>query len=712
MILDIDFNENIQSFEAEMDENDQSLKIEFGDTKTIHGKDGKSAYQIAIENGFVGTEEEWLESLNGKDGYTPIKGKDYFDGKDGYTPIKDKDYFDGKDGYTPQKYVDYYTTEDKSEMLESVKSAFEPDVQAINQTAEQAINIAKGRATGYVFDTLADLETALTDEEFVDSLVLGDNLYIRATDVPDFWWDGTQKQPMETEKPDFSGLVKDVQVNGTTAVTDGVANIPYAGDKVAGVVFIKGRSGSGLEIGSDGVLKAYSADNATITSRGSSRMQLSPSNMDFAVKAAMTDRNAAAWTENEKTAGRARMGAVSSDDVADMLNALDEPILSKTYEDIRYSDKVIFNSSYPYVKFVEIKPIDCDHPCSITLRLKVEVNNTDGTMPIAVYGEYMVKLHFTQDVVSTTSLIPRYKYLAFETYSKFPSTGYRPIYTFITRGLNNKGFVEGNSIPFGWQRGSTDYKYNTCTRNISIDVLECDNCTASLVEEIIHTNINGFIGDGVVGNYDGVTAFSDLGSVGDRHTGDNNTDTYTRLNDNAYKQVGDYPLYRYDLFLEKLDGTFAPLRTNNKSSTTANGGVAVPNTTSAFKIGGRILYYAATTTVSANAFTANGDIEYTCDGRYLSTNTAGNAMKIDGEPLTATNAKALYLKVKDNGDLTFSLDPELPADIGYHLTQNLPTTNDGYLYIQLGRMTNHLYQYRLTAEHVIYYHDGERLIRL
>ena len=38
---------------------------------------------------------------NGKDGYTPKKGVDYFDGKDGqdgYTPIKGVDYFDGKDG--------------------------------------------------------------------------------------------------------------------------------------------------------------------------------------------------------------------------------------------------------------------------------------------------------------------------------------------------------------------------------------------------------------------------------------------------------------------------------------------------------------------------------------------------------------------------------------------------------------------------------------
>ena len=36
-----------------------------------HGLDGKSAYQIACDHGYVGTEEEWLESLKGKDGVTP-----------------------------------------------------------------------------------------------------------------------------------------------------------------------------------------------------------------------------------------------------------------------------------------------------------------------------------------------------------------------------------------------------------------------------------------------------------------------------------------------------------------------------------------------------------------------------------------------------------------------------------------------------------------
>ena len=36
-----------------------------------HDLDGKSAYEIAVEHGYVGTEEEWLASLHGKDGITP-----------------------------------------------------------------------------------------------------------------------------------------------------------------------------------------------------------------------------------------------------------------------------------------------------------------------------------------------------------------------------------------------------------------------------------------------------------------------------------------------------------------------------------------------------------------------------------------------------------------------------------------------------------------
>lgn len=41
----------------------------------LQGKDGKSAYEIAIENGFIGSENEWIQSLIGKSGYTPYIGE-------------------------------------------------------------------------------------------------------------------------------------------------------------------------------------------------------------------------------------------------------------------------------------------------------------------------------------------------------------------------------------------------------------------------------------------------------------------------------------------------------------------------------------------------------------------------------------------------------------------------------------------------------------
>ncbi|MBO5909011.1 MAG: hypothetical protein J6Q67_04440 [Clostridia bacterium] len=66
------------------------------------GKDGLSAYEIALKHGFEGSEEEWLLSLQGKDGA---------DGKDGAA---------GADGYTPQKGVDYFTYNDKLEVANEV----------------------------------------------------------------------------------------------------------------------------------------------------------------------------------------------------------------------------------------------------------------------------------------------------------------------------------------------------------------------------------------------------------------------------------------------------------------------------------------------------------------------------------------------------------------------------------------------------------------
>jgi hypothetical protein len=44
----------------------------------VKGEKGDSAYQVAVDNGFVGTESEWLLSLDGDDGYTPYIQSDYW----------------------------------------------------------------------------------------------------------------------------------------------------------------------------------------------------------------------------------------------------------------------------------------------------------------------------------------------------------------------------------------------------------------------------------------------------------------------------------------------------------------------------------------------------------------------------------------------------------------------------------------------------------
>ncbi|MCF0119924.1 MAG: hypothetical protein HUJ64_09290 [Limosilactobacillus mucosae] len=58
-----------------------TIKGEKGD-KGDAGTDGKSAYEVAVANGYTGTQAQWLASLKGADG---APGKDGSNGKDGQT---------------------------------------------------------------------------------------------------------------------------------------------------------------------------------------------------------------------------------------------------------------------------------------------------------------------------------------------------------------------------------------------------------------------------------------------------------------------------------------------------------------------------------------------------------------------------------------------------------------------------------------------------
>ncbi len=75
------------------------------------GLDGDSAYEVAVANGFTGSETEWLASLKGDKGDT---------GADGATGANGQDGTNGVDGYTPVKGTDYFTDADIAEIVADV----------------------------------------------------------------------------------------------------------------------------------------------------------------------------------------------------------------------------------------------------------------------------------------------------------------------------------------------------------------------------------------------------------------------------------------------------------------------------------------------------------------------------------------------------------------------------------------------------------------
>ena len=100
------------------------------------GKDGKSAYDIAVGHGFIGSETDWLESLKGTDGKDGVDGKDGepgADGRNGVDGAMGPPGRDGSDGLPGTNGTDgksaYETAVDngfvgtETEWLESLKGA-------------------------------------------------------------------------------------------------------------------------------------------------------------------------------------------------------------------------------------------------------------------------------------------------------------------------------------------------------------------------------------------------------------------------------------------------------------------------------------------------------------------------------------------------------------------------------------------------------------
>lgn len=140
----------------------------------VDGKNGLSAYEIAKENGFVGTVSDWLESLKGADG---LPGKDGVDGENGQDG---RDGADGQSAYEIAVLNGFVGTE--QEWLESLKTVVNLDDYAtIEQLNEEVLAIRESmipltrelhsHRNMAVLDTLTAEQLALLGElqQFEDS---------------------------------------------------------------------------------------------------------------------------------------------------------------------------------------------------------------------------------------------------------------------------------------------------------------------------------------------------------------------------------------------------------------------------------------------------------------------------------------------------------------------------------------------------------------
>ena len=121
------YEQILKEFEGKQD------KLVAGDGIKINGNvisavDAKSAYVIALEHGFIGSEDEWLASLKGakgEQGEQGIQGAQGIQDEKGDQGIQGEKGKDGADGKTPVKGTDYFTAEDKTEFTAEVAKSLE-----------------------------------------------------------------------------------------------------------------------------------------------------------------------------------------------------------------------------------------------------------------------------------------------------------------------------------------------------------------------------------------------------------------------------------------------------------------------------------------------------------------------------------------------------------------------------------------------------------
>lgn len=329
----------------------------------------------------------------------------------------------------------------------------------------------------------------------------------------------------------------------------------------------------------------------------------------------------------------------------------------------------------------EIKPITCKalqtpnnatfyfNPPDTTLRISM---GSYGILEIAGAKRYQRKLKITttgtsgpSTLIDGTLNIPQYSGVSSGTIAATTATAIGTAaktatisgYTLTTGNIIALTLTSGNSAA-----AMTLNINSTGAKNIRMNAVNTTTVFSTLAA-----------GSVILLYYDG-TYFQMLGS---QRTTDTDTDTYDRTYWNNTITAG-LAIYDYKIIMQGADGKWYPLTLETGTGTTKT------VLTTELRIGSPILYYNSTTDVALNGTTANVYSEFPLANMTYTTNVA-----------SWTNQLPIYLKgtVLANGN--FKLDNTSTTS---WITQTLPTTDDGFVYILLGQM------YSTTAMRLMQYH--------
>ena len=341
---------------------------------------------------------------------------------------------------------------------------------------------------------------------------------------------------------------------------------------------------------------------------------------------------------------------------------------SKTYESV-----IVSGNSDPagWLYFFKAVPTSSTVQCSIKYRVKALVAGVSNN---AGYEESVVEAH----LYGASSLW----YRAENTQN---NTSYRAYYSHIVYRAKAAGITSSYGHIFGLRLQSA---YNPTTaansRTITFEILETENCTVTFFDSpLLYANVPGTGST----NFDGRTEYNAT-TQGDTHTGDATNTALLTVNYTCYKAKA--AMYRYVLLFTYDEQYLLPVNSVDNSTATTK-----TLTTQEFDPFGEIYYNASTNTVAADG--NMGDWWSFCvhysnliDYRY-SFNT--------GTTLTARKGIYLVCSPQSNGKVKLHTTP---------ISQTLPTTEDGLLYIYLGRAYD-TYRGTLSANKPIYYYKNGAL---